>query len=262
VKLRIQGVGKRFADRDTRRSLTALADVDLDVRAGELLTLLGPSGCGKSTLLDLIAGLAAPTTGRILLDGIPLEGPGRDREVVLRQYALFPWRTALSNIEFALEGRGATGRERTHLAREYLDLVGLGGLGDRYPHELSHGMPQRVAIARSLAADPALLLLDEPFAALDAGTRESLQEELVRIWRQTGTTILFATRSLDEAVHLGRRVAVMTSRPGRIRGVVEVDPDPREGDPGGGSRFDECRHEVWRLLRSDIGHDQKAPVAS
>ncbi|MER6831685.1 ABC transporter ATP-binding protein [Streptosporangium sp. NPDC000563] len=262
MKLRIQGVGKEFAGRDTRRSFAALAGVDLDVREGELLTLVGPSGCGKSTLLDLIAGLAAPTAGRILLDGIPLEGPGLDRGVVLRQYALFPWRTALSNIEFALEGRAATRRERADLAREYLDLVGLGGLGDRYPHELAHGMPQRVAIARSLATDPALLLLDEPFAALDAGTRESLQEELLRIWQKTGTTLLFATRSLDEAVCLGRRVAVMTARPGRIRGVVEVDLGAREGDPRGGSRFGEHRHEVWRLLRSDIDHDQKAPVAS
>ncbi|MEU8380666.1 ABC transporter ATP-binding protein [Streptosporangium sp. NPDC048865] len=260
MRLRIQGVGKEFAGRDARRSFTALDDVHLDVREGELLTLIGPSGCGKSTLLDLVAGLAAPTAGRILLDGAPFDGPGLARGIVLQQYALFPWRTALSNIEFSLEGRAATKRERADLAREYLDLVGLGEFGDRYPHELSLGMPQRVAIARSLAADPALLLLDEPFAALDAATRESLQEELVRIWERTGTTILFTTRSVDEAVYLGRRVAVMTSRPGRIRRTVEVDLGSREGDPRGGSRFGEHRHEVWRLLRSDV--DQKAPVAS
>ncbi|MFB9681602.1 ABC transporter ATP-binding protein [Streptosporangium vulgare] len=260
MRLRIQGVGKEFAGRDTHRSFAALDDVNLDVREGELLTLVGPSGCGKSTLLDLIAGLAAPTTGRILLDGVPLDGPGLDRGIVLQQYALFPWRTALSNIEFALEGRAATKRERAELARGYLDLVGLGEFGDRYPHELSLGMPQRVAIARSLAADPAVLLLDEPFAALDAGTRESLQVELARVWEKTGTTVLFATRSVDEAVYLGRRVAVMTSRPGRIGRPVEVDLGPREGDLRGGSRFGEYRHEVWRLLRSDV--DQKAPVAS
>lgn len=260
MRLRIQGVGKEFAGRDANRSFAALDDVNLDVREGELLTLVGPSGCGKSTLLDLIAGLSAPTTGRILLDGVPLDGPGLARGIVLQQYALFPWRTALSNIEFALEGRAATRRERAELARGYLDLVGLGEFGDRYPHELSRGMPQRVAIARSLAADPALLLLDEPFAALDAGTRESLQEELVRIWEKTGTTILFTTRSIDEAVYLGRRVAVMTSRPGRIGRPVEVDLGSRESDPRGGSRFGEYRHEVWKLLRSDV--DQKAPVAS
>ncbi|WP_440072990.1 ABC transporter ATP-binding protein [Streptosporangium sp. OZ121] len=260
MRLRIQGVGKEFTGRDTHRSFAALDDVNLDVREGELLTLVGPSGCGKSALLDLIAGLAAPTTGRILLDGVPLDGPGLGRGIVLQQYALFPWRTALSNIEFALEGRAATKGERAELARGYLDLVGLGEFGDRYPHELSPGMPQRVAVARSLAADPAVLLLDEPFAALDAGTRESLQEELVRIWEKTGMTILFATRSIDEAVYLGRRVAVMTSRPGRIGRTVEVDLGSREGDPRGGSRFGEYRHEVWKLLRSDV--DQKAPVAS
>ncbi|MER5651320.1 ABC transporter ATP-binding protein [Streptosporangium sp. NPDC002524] len=260
MRLSVQGVGKEFPGRDAHRSFAALDDVDLDVREGELLALVGPSGCGKSTLLDLIAGLAAPTTGRILLDGVPLDGPGLDRGIVLQQYALFPWRTALSNVEFALEGRAATRRERAELARGYLDLVGLGESGDRYPHELSLGMPQRVALARSLAAEPAVLLLDEPFAALDAGTRESLQEELVRIWEKTGTTILFTTRSIDEAVYLGRRVAVMTSRPGRIGRPVEVDLGPREGDPRGGSRFGEYRHEVWKLLRSDV--DQKAPVAS
>ncbi|MFF3445160.1 ABC transporter ATP-binding protein [Streptosporangium sp. NPDC002721] len=260
MRLGIRGVGKEFTVRDTHRSFAALDDVNLDVREGELLTLVGPSGCGKSTLLDLIAGLTAPTTGRILLDGVPLDGPGLERGVVLQQYALFPWRTALSNIEFSLESRVATRRERADLAREYLDLVGLGEFGDRYPHELPLGVPQRVAIARSLAANPAVLLLDEPFAALDAGTRESLQGELARIWEKTATTILFTTRSIDEAVYLGRRVAVMTPRPGRIKRIVEVDLGSRGGDPRGGSRFGEYRHEVWKLLRSDV--DQKAPVAS
>lgn len=193
MKIQIQGVGKEFRVRGAGRSFTALDDVTLDVRAGELLTLVGPSGCGKSTLLDLLAGLTEPTSGRILLDGAPVDGPGLDRGIVFQQYALFPWRTALSNVEFGLAAKAVPRKERAERARSYLDLVGLRGFEERYPHELSGGMRQRVAIARSLAFDPDVLLMDEPFAALDAQTRESLQEELLRIWEKTGKTIVFIT---------------------------------------------------------------------
>ncbi|WP_326825427.1 ABC transporter ATP-binding protein [Streptosporangium sp. NBC_01756] len=252
MKIQIQRVGKKFRVRDSGRSFTALDDVSLDVRAGEFLTLVGPSGCGKSTLLDLLAGLTEPTSGRILLDGVPVDGPGLDRGIVFQQYALFPWRTALANVAFGLEAKAVPKRERAERAREYLDLVGLRGFEERYPHELSGGMRQRVAIARSLAFDPEVLLMDEPFAALDAQTRESLQEELLRIWEKTGKTIVFITHGIDEAVYLGQRVAVMTSRPGRIKQVVEVEFDSREGDLRAAARFGEYRHEVWTLLRAEV----------
>ncbi len=192
------------------------------MRPGEFLALVGPSGCGKSTLLDLLGGLTVPTSGRILFDGRPIEGPARDRGIVFQQYALFPWRTAAQNVEFGLDIAVLKARQRREIARHYLDLVGLTAFADRYPHELSGGMKQRVAIARSLAYDPEVLLMDEPFAALDAQTREMLQGELLRIWRATGKTIIFITHGIDEAVVLGQRVALMTSRPGRIKHVVEI----------------------------------------
>ncbi len=252
MKIQIQGLGKEFRVRDADRPFVALDDVNLEVRAGEFLTLVGPSGCGKSTLLDLLAGLTEPTAGRILLDGVPVEGPGLDRGVVFQQYALFPWRTALSNIEFGLEAKAVPKRERAERAAAYLDLVGLRGFEDRYPHELSGGMRQRVAIARSLAFDPDVLLMDEPFAALDAQTRESLQEELLRIWQKTGKTVVFITHGIDEAVYLGRRVAVMSSRPGRIKQIIDVEFDSREGDLRADARFGAYRHEVWTLLRDEV----------
>ena len=218
VKIRFEQVRKEFVMRGEGggpgQHFTALEDITLDVRSGEFLALVGPSGCGKSTLLDLLGGLTAPTSGRILLDGRPITGPGRDRGIVFQQYALFPWRTAADNVAFGLDIAGLKARQRLDIARHFLDLVGLSGFADRYPHELSGGMKQRVAIARSLAYDPEVLLMDEPFAALDAQTRETLQGELLRIWRATGKTIVFITHGIDEAIVLGQRVAVMTSRPG------------------------------------------------
>ncbi len=251
MKIELLDVTKEFPVRDSGVPFTALAGVSLSVASGEFLTLVGPSGCGKSTLLDLLTGLATPTRGEIRLDGVPVTGPGLDRGIVFQQYALFPWRTALANVEFGLEAKSVPRRERRELAGHYLDLVGLTGFAERYPHELSGGMRQRVAIARSLAYDPAVLLMDEPFAALDAQTRESLQEELLRIWEATGKTVVFITHGIDEAVYLGQRVAVMTSAPGRIREVVEVSFDSREGDLRGTARFGEYRHAIWSLLREE-----------
>ncbi|MFI7700273.1 ABC transporter ATP-binding protein [Nonomuraea sp. NPDC049480] len=256
TKISIRDVTKTFQVRDAGESFIALSGVDLDVREGEFLTLLGPSGCGKSTLLDLIAGLSAPTTGEILIDGAPVTGPGLDRGVVFQQYALFPWRTAQANVEFGLEAKAVPRKERARRAREHLRLVGLSGFEDRYPHELSGGMRQRVAIARSLAFDPDVLLMDEPFAALDAQTRELLQEELVRVWQHTGKTVVFITHGIDEAVYLGRRVAVMTSRPGRIKEIVEVEFGSREGDLRADPAFGEYRHHVWQLLRDEVAAAQ------
>ena len=208
------------------REFVALDDLTLEVAAGEFLTIVGPSGCGKSTVLDLIAGLAKPSSGRLTIDGKPITGPGLDRSVVFQQYTLLPWRTAAANIEFALEAKGGlTKKQRSERARDYLGLVGLSEFANRYPHELSGGMKQRVAIARSLSYEPEVLLMDEPFGALDAQTRERLQEELVQIWQRTGTTIVFITHDIEEAVFLGQRVAVMSARPGRIQEVIPIDLD-------------------------------------
>jgi NitT/TauT family transport system ATP-binding protein len=242
----IRSVTKTFGE------LTALDDVSLDIADGTFLSLVGPSGSGKSTLLDLLGGLTTPTSGEVLIDGEAVRGPGLDRGVVFQQYALFPWRTARANVEFGLEGGSLGKRQRAERAREYLALVGLSGFEDRYPHELSGGMKQRVAIARSLAYDPAVLLMDEPFAALDAQTREQLQDELLRIWRRTGKTIVFITHGIDEAVYLGQQVAVLTSRPGRLKAVVDVDLGDRTGDVRSGAAFGRQRHRLWELLHDEV----------
>jgi len=266
VKISLQQVRKEFSLRGVgpAQRFTALEDVTLDVRSGEFLTLVGPSGCGKSTLLDLLGGLTAPTSGRILLDDWPITGPARNRGVVFQQYALFPWRTAAQNVEFGLDIAGIKPRERREIAARHLDLVGLSAFADRYPHELSGGMKQRVAIARSLAYDPEVLLMDEPFAALDAQTRETLQGELLRIWRSTGKTLVFITHGIDEAVVLGRRVAIMTSRPGRIKHVIDV-PEALRGeteDVRSLPAFGRVRHEVWSLLREEVLRAQQGQLAT
>ncbi|HEY5855320.1 MAG TPA: ABC transporter ATP-binding protein [Aldersonia sp.] len=251
-KLQIDHVAKRFARRGSRDLFTAIEDVTIDVAPGEFLVLVGPSGCGKSTLLDLLGGLDRPSAGRILLDGKEITGPGLDRGIVFQQYALLPWRTARHNIEFGLEAKGLPRAERRRRAEDYLELVGLAGFGDRYPHELSGGMKQRVAIARSLAFDPEVLLMDEPFAALDAQTRESLQDELLRIWRETRKTILFITHGIDEAVYLGQRVAVLTSRPGRVKTTLDISIDRSGEDVRSSEQFRHYRHEIWTLLHGEV----------
>jgi NitT/TauT family transport system ATP-binding protein len=261
-KIRIEDVRKEFPVRGGG-TFTALDGVTLDIADGEFLVVVGPSGCGKSTLLDLLGGLTRPDAGRVLLDGREVTGPALDRGIVFQQYALFPWRTALRNIEFGLEAKGLPRRERAEVARHHLDLVGLTGFEDRYPHELSGGMKQRVAIARSLAYDPDVLLMDEPFAALDAQTRDSLQDELLRIWAKTGKTVVFITHGIDEAVYLGGRVAVLTSRPGRVKKIVDIELGSRlDALPAPGTlaatdlrstpEFAAHRHEVWSLLRDEV----------
>ncbi len=238
----------------------ALQDVSLTIEAGEFLTLVGPSGCGKSTLLDLIGGLSFPSAGTLTLDGVPIAGPGLDRGIVFQQYALMPWRTTQANVEFGLESvRGLSRKQRTERARHYIDMVGLTGFEQHYPHELSGGMKQRVAIARALANEPSVLLMDEPFAALDAQTRELLQQELLRIWQATGKTVVFITHGIDEAVYLGQRVAVMTSRPGRIKEIVRIDaPKADRGDEDVRSTpaFVRDRHAIWSLLHDEVARAQ------
>jgi NitT/TauT family transport system ATP-binding protein len=263
-KIRFENIRKEFPvkSRDGNRKpsrFTALDGIDLEIGAGEFVVLVGPSGCGKSTLLELLGGLARPTAGRILLDGEPITGPGLDRGIVFQQYALLPWRTARGNVEFGLEATGVPRRRRAALAREFLELVGLAGFEDHHPHELSGGMRQRVAIARSLAYDPDVLLMDEPFAALDAQTRESLQDELLRIWQRTGKTVVFITHGIDEAVRLGQRVAVMTSRPGRIKEIVPVSLGSRTttDDLRSSPEFARHRHLIWSLLHDEVVRAQQ-----
>jgi len=257
-KISIRNVSHSYAVRGRRgaapTTLLAVDDFSLDIRRGEFVVIVGPSGCGKSTLLDFLSGLVQPTAGTILDDGEPVVRPGLGRAIVFQQYALFPWRTAEANIEFGLEAKGIKRRERKALVQKYLSLVGLEGFGQRYPHELSGGMKQRVAIARSLAYEPDVILMDEPFAALDAQTREQLQDELLRIWRETGKTIVFITHSIDEAVYLGQRVAVMTSRPGRLKEIVTIDHVESEddGDVRSNPDFARQRHTIWNLLRDEV----------
>lgn len=264
VKIEIKNLRKTFTVRDRNNSgmsgeLVALRDINLHVAKGEFVAILGPSGCGKSTLLELIAGLGRPTSGEILIDGRPMNGPSLDRGIVFQAYALFPWRTALGNVEFGLEIKGVPRRERKEIALGYLSLVGLTGFESRYPYELSGGMKQRVAVARSLAYDPDILLMDEPFAALDAQTRDVLQYELLRIWEKTNKAVLFVTHNIDEATFLAQRVVVMTARPGTIKEVVDTAlPASRHEaeDIRSTTQFVKVRHELWGLLREEVAKSQ------
>lgn len=263
--LRITNVYKSFPAKKIKGSkekvddFVAVENISLNVKAGEFLVIVGPSGCGKSTLLDLLAGLTEPTSGKITIDDKVITGPALDRGIVFQQYALFPWLTSLQNIEFGLEAKGVPKAERTKTALHFLQLVGLTDFGHHYPSELSGGMKQRVAIARSLAYNPDVLLMDEPFAALDAQTRETLQAELVRIWQQTGKTVIFITHSIDEAIYLGQRIAIMTSRPGRIKQIIDVPAELRSNheDVRSSLAFGQLRHEIWTLLRDEVSKAQE-----
>jgi NitT/TauT family transport system ATP-binding protein len=223
TKIRIDGVSKSYDDK------LALNRVDLQLAENSFTCLLGPSGCGKSTLLNMIAGFVPPTTGQILVDNEAVAGASADRGVVFQEYALFPWRTALANVEFGPLMKRKSASERHATALHYLDLVGLKAHGDKFPNELSGGMKQRVAIARALANNPSVLLMDEPFGALDAQTREVLQEELLRICEQERKTVVFVTHSISEAIFLADQIVVMATLPGSIKEVVDVGiPHPRD----------------------------------
>lgn len=220
-KIRVDGVSRQFqTGRDA--GLLALQDIHLEVRAGEFLCIVGPSGCGKSTLLHLIAGLDRPTSGEVWLDGRKVEGPGPDRILLFQELGLFPWLTAGENVEFGLRMKGVKARERREKARQFLNLVHLSQFEEHCVHQLSGGMKQRVALARALAMQPDVLLMDEPFAALDAQTRDLLHDELERLWRETGQTIIFVTHNVREAVRLGDRVVVLSYRPGRIKAEFPI----------------------------------------
>ncbi|HEU4674231.1 MAG TPA: ABC transporter ATP-binding protein [Candidatus Limnocylindrales bacterium] len=229
----------------------ALRDVNLTVGEGEFVSLLGPSGCGKTTLLKALDGLVPYDSGQIRVSGRPISGPGRDRAFVFQNFALFPWRTVLGNVVFPLESAGKPKREREETARRFIDMVGLTAFIDHHPHELSGGMQQRVGIARALAVNPEILLMDEPFGALDAQTRELMQIELLRIWDQTRKTVVFVTHSVDEAIFLSGRIAVFSAHPGTIVDILEVPfPYPRtDGNVKLDPKFAELRFTIWEMLR-------------
>ncbi|MBZ9604702.1 ABC transporter ATP-binding protein [Phyllobacterium chamaecytisi] len=263
----VSGIRKTFqlkpgqyvtVDGEETDRVTVLDGVDLNIRKGEFITLVGPSGSGKSVLLDIIGGLTQASKGIVQLDGTTITRPDPKTGYVFQQYALFPWRTALSNIEYALEVRGVPKRERSDRARYFLALFGLSGFEDRYPNQLSGGMQQRVAIARALASNPEVLLMDEPFAALDAQTREILQSELLKIWEKINTTVIFVTHSIDEAIYLADRIVVMTARPGTVKEIIDIDLQrPRDGDIRSSTEFNAYRARVWEALRDEVNKAQK-----
>ena len=247
VKVHIENVVKKFNGRNGE--MVALNGVTLDIHDNEFICVVGPSGCGKSTLLNIIAGLLEPTSGEVYCDGKLVEGTGTDRGVVFQQYALFPWLTVKKNVRFALEMRGIKGKEADELAMKYLEKVDLVKFADHYPKELSGGMKQRVAIARAYAADPQVLLMDEPFGALDAQTRTQLQSELLETWENDKKTCFFITHDVDEAIILAQKVIVMSARPGRVKAIIDIDiPYPRDQETKMSPRFLELKNEIWSLV--------------
>ena len=246
--------------------LLALDHINLEVRAGEFLCVVGPSGCGKSTLLHLIAGLHSQTSGQVLIDGHPVQGPGTDRILIFQEHGLFPWLTVAENVEFGMKMKGVPKDERREKVRHYLRLVHLAKFEKSYIHQLSGGMRQRVAIARALATEPDVLLMDEPFAALDAQTRDLLHDELERIWSETGRTIIFVTHNVREAVRLGDRVILLTFRPGRVKNEFPVFlPRPRSlEDPevalAARKVLDELRDEINRSLEAEYKEGVKPHI--
>jgi NitT/TauT family transport system ATP-binding protein len=250
AQLNVEHVSKDFPLRTGKGSLRVLQDVNLQVETGEMVVLLGPSGCGKSTLLNLVAGFMQPTQGAVLHEGVKVTKPDRRRTVVFQDYALFPWMTIQRNVEFGLKAQGVREPERARIACEHLALVKLKGFEDRYPHEISGGMKQRAAIARALAPNPDILLMDEPFGALDAQTRVLLQEELARIVAQMHCTVLFVTHSIEEAVFLADRVVVMNAHPGRIGLIQRVDlPRPRDAATRALPHFIDLTQSLWNSLK-------------
>ena len=247
--VQINGVGQTF--KTSGADVVALSDISLDIKPGRFIVLVGPSGCGKSTLLMMLAGLLQQTSGSILINDAPIDRPDPDRVgVVFQEASLFPWLTAEENVEFPLALRAIAKPERRARAEDALRLVGLEGFGKRHPHELSGGMKQRVSIARGLVQDPPVLLMDEPFAALDEQTRMTMGDELLRIWAATGKTVVFVTHSLTEAVYLADEVVVMSARPGRNLDHLQVPlPRPRTYEMLSGDAFGSLRDRIWRHIR-------------
>ena len=256
-KLCVQNVCKAFRLRagndEADRVLQVLRHVNFEVQQGEIVSLIGESGCGKTTLLRIIQGLVRLDTGTILVDGASVTRPGRDRGFVFQQASLLPWRSAKENVQFGLELQGIPKRERDERAMKLLELIGLAHAADQFPHELSGGMQQRIGLARALAIDPAILLMDEPFSAHDAQTREVLQIELMRIHEHTEKTTLFVTHDLDEAIYLSDRIVVLAAKPGRVKKIILVPfphPRPELAEMRIDAKFQEIRREMWSLIRT------------
>ena len=251
TKLKIDNVVKEYVG--NKGKTVALNGVSLDIKENEFICVVGPSGCGKSTLLNIIAGLLEPTSGAVYLDGKKIEGTGVERGVVFQGYALFPWRTVLKNVMFGLEMKRMPKDQAEKIAKKYIKAVGLEGFEHAYPKELSGGMRQRVAIARASAADPEVLLLDEPFGALDAQTRVQLQSELLNTWEHEKKTCFFITHDVDEAIILAQRVIIMSARPGRIKKIVDIDiPYPRTQATKTDPRFLELKTEIWNEVYQEF----------
>jgi NitT/TauT family transport system ATP-binding protein len=248
--IELRSCGKTFPSRNGRARVVALQGVDLTVRAQEFVCVLGPSGCGKTTLLKTIAGLLPVDEGEVCINGQPVTGPGPDRAMVFQDFALLPWADVVTNVAFGLELRSVPKATREQRARELIDAVGLAGFELHYPRQLSGGMQQRVGLARALAVDPKILLMDEPFGSVDAQTRRLLQEDLMALLERTHKTVIFVTHSMDEAVRLGDRVVLMTPRPGRVHDTVDVKlPRPRPADLDRHPRFAELKDQLWQQLR-------------
>ncbi|SDK84858.1 ABC transporter ATP-binding protein [Nonomuraea jiangxiensis] len=255
--IEVAEVNAGYDNQRERTRLIALRDISLKVTQGEFLAIVGPSGCGKTTLINMIAGFVKPLSGVVKVRGVPVDGPGADRAMVFQDYALLPWRTVERNVEFAIENRRGHVPKPERRARiaNALQLVGLAGFEKSYPHELSGGMRQRVGIARALVGEPEILLMDEPFGAVDAMTREAMQAELEKIIAETRQTVVFITHSIDEAITLGDRIVVVSSRPGTIREIIDIDlPRPRfdeRNDIKRSARFGEIRSHLWKLLSDE-----------
>ena len=254
-KISIRGIGHRYYNKHTKETVQALQDITFDVDEGEFVTIVGPSGCGKSTLLNLIAGLQKSSAGEIWVDGAQVCGPGSDRGMVFQEFAILPWRTVWQNIGHGLEIQKVPPEKRDEIIARYVKLIGLEGFEKKYPHELSGGMKQRVAVARTLAVNPKVVLMDEPFAALDAQTRVTLREEVLRVSLETACTVLFVTHSVDEAVFLGDRVIVLTKRPGQIKEIVTI-PTTREQrhypSIHTDSQFEDIKHQIFQSIRQEV----------
>ena len=243
-EIEISGVTQEFEKKDGK--FLALDTVNLNVEQNEFICVVGPSGCGKTTLLNIIAGLCKPTTGTVKVRGELVTGPGKGKGVVFQQYALYPWLTVEKNVEFGMRMKGVPKAERAEIAKKYIDLVGLSKFAKAYPKELSGGMKQRVAIARAYAANPEVLLMDEPFGALDAQTRTQLQTELLETWEREKKTCFFITHDVEEAIILAQRVIIMSARPGRIKDIVDVNiPYPRTQETKLTPEFNELKNHIW-----------------
>ena len=250
--IRAHDISLVFKAKD-RESVTALSNFSLDIAKGEFVSIVGPSGCGKSTFLNIVLGLIKPGSGKIQLNGTSITGPGQERAMVFQEFGLLPWRTVTSNVELGLELKGIPPAQRASRASNLINLVGLQGFENHYPHELSGGMKQRVGLARALATEPEVLLMDEPFAALDAQTRDLMQTELLQIWERTRKTVLFVTHSIEEAAYLSDRVIVMTARPGRTKDVLRIDlPRPRDYEMRLTPKFNEIKLRIWEVLKEEL----------